>query len=227
VTPGTRIEYLVVRGGGEGAADDKMNAVPAGDPGVMEQLDRDYYWDKLVYPPTQRLLEAVYPRESWADTAAQRRKAAQAQEREANKDKYDDLPLFEAPPTTAPLPESVHPGGLREGAPPPAPPVQPPPPRRRRPLLLAREATQEQPLVLQLLVPEDGQGGVLSRVEALLEAVAAAARAHPGEAPVVVDIHVGGVATARVKTEARMSRGRDAVAALQRLTTPGVLQLVP
>lgn len=248
VTPGTRIEYLVVRGGEEGAAEDKMNAVPAGDSGVMERLDRDYYWDKLVYPPTQRLLEVAYPKESWTDTVAQRRRVSLAVEREANKGKYEDLPLFDGgkqfepvdlglahfnvlataegrEPWTYPSadPQSVHPGGLEEQVPAPAHPA----PRRRRPPLMSLHGAEEQlPLVLQLLVPEDGEAG-LSRVEALLEALAAAARAHPGEVPVVVDIHVGGVATARVKTEARMSRSRESVAALQRLTTPGVLQFAP
>lgn len=259
MTPGTRIEYLVVRGGEEGAPEDKMNAVPARDPGVMEELDRDYYWDKLVYPPSQRLLEVAYPKEQWTDTVAQRRRAALALEREARKNKYDDLPLFGEGPAPAPSADSkpIRPGGLepqggavQQG---PAyfnvleaaagrdpwsvkPAVHPgglgrqstasaPPPRRRRLMQAGHNVAEEQPLVLQLIVAEDGGGAVLGRVEALLEAVAAAARAHPGEAPVLVDIHVGGVATARVRTGARMSRGKEAVAALQRLTTPGVLRL--
>lgn len=101
VTEGTRIEYLVV-----GAADDeddgKLVGVPAHDPGALERIDRNYYWDKRVFPPTQRLLEAVWPDDEWKDTAASRRKAAEllaraVEKAERKKDptrSSADLPLF-------------------------------------------------------------------------------------------------------------------------------------
>jgi DNA polymerase elongation subunit (family B) len=85
VTERTRIEYLFI--GGESG---EPVAVPAHDPGMLERIDRDYYWDKRIYPPTQRILECVFPSESWKDTATIRKRAAAAE-----KKRYlSDLPLF-------------------------------------------------------------------------------------------------------------------------------------
>ncbi len=99
IRSGTRIEYLVV-GTPEDSDDDKLQAMPARDEGVLERIDREYYWDKRVLPPTSRLLEAVYPSGSWDESAAKRRRAAAAEEKAAkktkNKGKVVDLPLFGA-----------------------------------------------------------------------------------------------------------------------------------
>jgi DNA polymerase elongation subunit (family B) len=105
VMAGTRIEYLIVgRPEDDESGDDKMNAVPAHDPGAFEKIDRDYYWDKRILPPTARLLEAVWPHERWKETAASRARAEKAAAKEAAKAerKRDpragvaDLPLFSA-----------------------------------------------------------------------------------------------------------------------------------
>lgn len=116
VTAGTRIEYLVVRppeGEEQGGEDDgKLRAVPAHDPGALEMIDRDYYWDRRIFGPTQRLLEAVFPAETWDDTAAKRRKAAAVAAKEAakvvNRGKVEDLPLFGAVSHVAPLPKALN-----------------------------------------------------------------------------------------------------------------------
>ncbi len=214
VTPGTRIPYVVV-GGEEGAPDDKMNAVPADDPGVVEKLDRDYYWDKLVYPATQRLLEVVYPQEKWTDTAAQRRKAVKLAEREAKKGEYKDLPLFGAPAASASAP--VEPESTRVDSPPPAVSAR----RRRAPAPLQTGSAEAGEVLLHLVAKGEDQKTTL------LEAIVAAARAHPGEALLVVEVELGEPkATARVKTGLRMARTRDALEALQRLEVPGVLKLM-
>lgn len=105
ITSGTRIEYLVVgKSDLEDDGDDKLRAVPAHDPGVLERIDRDYYWDKRVLPPTARLLESIWNDEKWAETAASRRRAAKelekarlAAERRRDPAKaVEGLPLFEA-----------------------------------------------------------------------------------------------------------------------------------
>lgn len=54
VTPGTRIAYVVVD-----ASVSPMKCIPAQD--FDGTFDRYYLWENLVYPPTQRLLEAAYP----------------------------------------------------------------------------------------------------------------------------------------------------------------------
>jgi DNA polymerase elongation subunit (family B) len=99
VTEGMRIEYLVVgRPEDDDSDDDKMLAVPAHDPGAFERIDREYYWDKRILPPTERLLTVIYPGRDWKETAAKRRKIAAAAEKEAtakrNRNRIDDLPLF-------------------------------------------------------------------------------------------------------------------------------------
>jgi DNA polymerase I len=98
IVEGTRIEYLVV-GRPEGEEDDgKLVAVPAWDTDSFGRIDRDYYWDSRILPPTARLLDVIYPSRDWHETAAKRRKAVVAAEREEerakNKNRVDDLPLF-------------------------------------------------------------------------------------------------------------------------------------
>ena len=55
----TRIEYVVVDGDAS-----PMQVIPADD--YANEFDRYYLWDTLVYPPTQRLLEAAFPNHDWA-----------------------------------------------------------------------------------------------------------------------------------------------------------------
>ena len=59
VREGTRVEYFVVDG-----AVSPMKVLPAED--WKGEFDRFYLWESLVYPPTQRLLEAAYPAHDWA-----------------------------------------------------------------------------------------------------------------------------------------------------------------
>lgn len=57
--PGLRIDYVIVDGtkkGGEGV-------VPLED--YKGECDRFHLWEKLVYPATQRVLEAMFPEQDW------------------------------------------------------------------------------------------------------------------------------------------------------------------
>ncbi len=225
MTPGTRVEYLVVQGEGlEGESDgEKMNAVPANDPGVMERLDRDYYWDRLVFPATQRLLEAAYPGEDWKDTKNTRKKAEVAAEREAKKYVFTDLPLFGAPPDEG-LSESTRvdsPAAVEPLAAAPAPETAPTKGHiRPRRAVRAAPETQE-PVVLRIEVPS-AEEYLEEKSTRLLEAIGAAVSAHPGECPVVVEVVIAEPASVvRVKTELKVKRSQEAISALQRLTGPG------
>lgn len=218
ITPGTRVEYLVVRGqgleGGEEETGEKMNAVPASEPGAMERLDRDYYWDKLVYPATFRLLEAAYPGEVWKDSEALRRKAVLAAEREEKKQKFDDLPLFGA------TSQSTRVDSPELPPPPEAQPSPAPPKAFLRPRRAVHVVRQPQaPVVVHMKVPgEEAQ-------EALLAALAAMAKAHPGECSLVVELTLESPepSNVRIVTAHRVSRSNDAMAALQRLVGPNGL----
>jgi len=58
VNEGTKISYVVLDGDGG------INApIPAED--YTGELDRYYLWESLVYPPTQRLLQAAFPDADW------------------------------------------------------------------------------------------------------------------------------------------------------------------
>jgi DNA polymerase elongation subunit (family B) len=60
VVEGTKMEYVVLDGDGG------INLViPASD--YEGELDRYYLWESLVYPPTQRLLQAAFPDADWVD----------------------------------------------------------------------------------------------------------------------------------------------------------------
>lgn len=150
VRAGTRIEYLVA-GTPEDSTDDKLVAIPAHDEGALARIDRDYYWDKRVLPPTARLLEAVYPGGSWDESAAKRRRAEAAEAKAAaktkNKGKVADLPLF-GPGTVSDRSDTPGDGGALGAQDVPAFPADAPPsaaangapegtegqePRRRRP----------------------------------------------------------------------------------------------
>jgi DNA polymerase elongation subunit (family B) len=63
VREGTRIEYIVVDGGVA-----PIRALPAEDydPKIPERnADRFYLWETLVFPPTQRVLQAAFPDHDW------------------------------------------------------------------------------------------------------------------------------------------------------------------
>jgi len=47
--------------------DKKANPYPAHWDNALQKVDRQYYWTKLIYPPTLRILEVVYPEEPWSD----------------------------------------------------------------------------------------------------------------------------------------------------------------
>jgi len=55
---GMKIPYVVT-----GKKDDKLDAVHADD--FDGEFDVDYYWQKKVWPPAERVLEAVFPNHDW------------------------------------------------------------------------------------------------------------------------------------------------------------------
>lgn len=59
VGEGVRVEYVVVDGRSP------IKAIPAED--FTGEMDRYYLWENLVYPPTQRVLEAALPGHKWKD----------------------------------------------------------------------------------------------------------------------------------------------------------------
>lgn len=58
VGEGARIEYIVTD-----ASDAPLKVIPASD--FVGEFDRFYLWETAVYPPTQRLLQAAFPKEDW------------------------------------------------------------------------------------------------------------------------------------------------------------------
>jgi predicted Zn-ribbon and HTH transcriptional regulator len=68
IRAGTRIEYLIVSDEG-----DRIEAVPARDPGALQLIDRQYYWHTRIYPATARVLESAFPTEQWTETTQQKR----------------------------------------------------------------------------------------------------------------------------------------------------------
>jgi DNA polymerase elongation subunit (family B) len=60
VGEGTRVEYVIVDGTSTPA-----KVIPGID--YAGECDRWYLWESLVYPPTQRLLEAAFPDHNWKD----------------------------------------------------------------------------------------------------------------------------------------------------------------
>jgi DNA polymerase I len=89
IRSGTRVEYLIVSGEGE-----RIEAVPARDPNVLELIDLDYYWTARIYPATARLLESAFPAEQWFETPAQVKARKKAAAIARNRGVIDDLPLF-------------------------------------------------------------------------------------------------------------------------------------
>jgi DNA polymerase elongation subunit (family B) len=58
VRPGVKIEYFVVDG-----STAPLKYLPAED--YAGQVDRFYLWEDVIYPPTQRVLEATFPAADW------------------------------------------------------------------------------------------------------------------------------------------------------------------
>lgn len=219
VGPGTRIEFLIVRPSlgpdGKPEGDGKLVAAPAHDDGMLERIDRDYYWDH-VYPPTERILQVVYSEMNWRDSANLRRKAAKEaalelvlEERRAGK--VDDLPLFGAAPvlsTRVETEEAVD-----------APPLAAPAPEvRAHRLRRAPRVTLGSPIVVaQAPVVVRMPAGVSEKdQEMMLTALRAAAEAHPGGAQLKVLVSVA-EGEALVATELRVARTRAARQSLVRL----------
>lgn len=78
---GSRVEYVVMD-----ASVSPMRVIPAQD--FVGEFDRHYLWEDLVWPPTERLLEAAFPGKDWkpygrSRPAKLRGKAARAAEAEA------------------------------------------------------------------------------------------------------------------------------------------------
>lgn len=61
VTKGRRVEYVVVD---DQAKDSAARYIPASD--FAGKYDPFYLWEELVFPPTQRVLEAAFPKHDWA-----------------------------------------------------------------------------------------------------------------------------------------------------------------
>ncbi len=54
---GSRVAYVVID------ASDGVEAIPSSE--YRGEVDRFYYWENLVYPPTQRVLQAAFPDQDW------------------------------------------------------------------------------------------------------------------------------------------------------------------
>lgn len=234
VTEGTRIQYLIV-GRGEGEEDDgKLLAVPAYDEGALEHIDRDYYWDSRILPPTARLLEAVWPDEAWKETGASRRRAAEALARAMEgiarrKDPsgaLDGLPLFEHEPGTSvpatripveALPPAAGPAAVQEAVKPVASPRRP-----RKPRSPKAPAPLEPGVLVVVYRPDLPPKASDAKLERIFEALRAAVIAHPGRAPVVLRIEDRTDPSARDDHDGGlMSRSEAARYALQRVVGLG------
>lgn len=64
---GDRVAYVVT------GSKNTLEALPATDPGIMEKVDRSYYWERRIYPATSRILEHVYPGVHWGESKVERR----------------------------------------------------------------------------------------------------------------------------------------------------------
>lgn len=92
IRAGTRIEYLIVSDEGQ-----KIDAVPARDEGALAKINRHYYWNARIYPPTARVLESAFPKESWVETTREKKQRRKLEAIERNKG-FEGLPLFSPRP---------------------------------------------------------------------------------------------------------------------------------
>jgi hypothetical protein len=99
VSQGTRIEYVVVN---ENADAPTERVIPADD--YKGECDRHYVWQSLVYPPTQRLLEAAFPhaKEHWDAWAKSRPPTPRGRAAKAEAEGQERL--FAAPETRVSVP---------------------------------------------------------------------------------------------------------------------------
>lgn len=225
ILPGMRVEYVFINS--DEATEEEGLAVPASDPGVLAKVDRDKYWDKRVYPATERLLEVVYPELEWRDTEAKRRKALETerkeQERLEKRHKVSDLPLFGAPlPPPAALEPTV---STRLENPPAAPPEheeeEPVRVRRRSPSLRQKPAGEAGRVLVRLKAEPE---------EVMLSALSAAAKAHPGDAELVVEVLMsvdGKRVGTTIRTALRVARTCQTRAAFERLVGPDMVSGLP
>lgn len=86
IMQGTRIEYLVVLPAEGEESDGKLIAVPAHDPGMLERVDRMYYWKDRILAPTQRVLEKVFPQIDWSEKKAPKEPAPRAPKTKAKRE---------------------------------------------------------------------------------------------------------------------------------------------
>ena len=156
ITAGTRIEYVIAKA--TGAVDETLCAIPASEPGALESVDRDAYWDKRVLPATARVLEVVYPGTEWAESVAKRAKAERATA------PVEELPLFAA----------------RSESPPPPPP----PPKRRRSSPTPRVASPQGTPPPAAVVAMDSVSATKSDMLRVREILCAT----PGQVPVRIEI---------------------------------------
>lgn len=183
---GSRVAYLI-----HPSTDGRMNAVPAGDEGAFDGIDRIYYWEKRIYPAVERVLEKVYPAEMWAESRAYRKQRKLESGGQTRLDFVgeveDDLPEIaplEAPLPTAPAPVRPSTTGPRL--------------RRRR----KRKAAEGVTVTLLEATALECGGAEKFRRTKVLEAIKAAIEANPGELPVTVLItwrEIMGDGTAHVK----------------------------
>lgn len=193
VTEGTRIEYLIVGRPDDEEDDGKMVAIPAYDVGALERIDRNYYWDKRILPPTARLLEAVFPAIKWSETAASRRKLAEASAKAAAAEQrrinpsagLDELPLFggasRLPPAPVPAPRPVVPSpspliaattALKPRK--PRAPKPPPPPDRA--------------LIVVAYLPDLAPEAAEAKLDRNLATIREVVKAFPGRAPMQIQV---------------------------------------
>lgn len=206
---GARVAYVIV-----GSAK-TLEAIPANDPGALERADRRYYWERRIYPATERILEHVYPNvKSWGESKVERKQRVQELNGQA---RLDFASGHGAEPRALPG------GKIRRRKAPTA--EEPRGTIRRR-----KRQSGPAPVVFTIMEAtaiEDG-GAEAIRRRRLLEAVKAAIEAHPGDAPVTIrvawrDVLAGeGPETpVRVKvdipTGLGIARTRDARLALERL----------
>lgn len=220
---GARVAYVIV-----GSAK-TLEALPATDPGVLERADRSYYWERRIYPATERILEHVYPQvKNWGESKVDRRQRVQEMNDQARLN-------FDAP---APAP-TVLPGGRirvrktgKDNGPQPRVVVDENGDTREvydnpadAPRGRIRRKRQSAPAGIVFTIMEKTSEATEDdgRRRRLLEAVKAAIQAHPGDSPVTIRVAWAEGDLHRVKVEIPtglgMSRSLEARHALERLAS--------
>ena len=126
VGAGVRIEYVVVDGDAS-----PQKRIPAEDWEPGAAFDRFYLWDNLIFPPTQRILEAAFPASNWRRwerTRPPKPRGAAARLEAAGQASFLGREPAPAPAQRAPAPAAARP----PAKPPARPPRGAPPPGQRR-----------------------------------------------------------------------------------------------